>query len=100
MRIRRPSCRGSAEGKFYNPYFATGHWIGMPPPLTDGQVTFDDGAPTQSTTWPATSQPSSPGPASPRWKSASTSVSWCMIYLAVFAVLLYLVKRRIWGRHE
>ena len=32
-------------GKFYNPYFAAGHWIGMPPPLTDGQVTFDDGAP-------------------------------------------------------
>ena len=23
-----------------------------------------------------------------------------MVYLAVFAVLLYLVKRRIWGRHE
>ncbi|MET0481941.1 MAG: cytochrome c1, partial [Aestuariivirgaceae bacterium] len=23
-----------------------------------------------------------------------------MIFLAVFAVLLYLVKRRIWGRHE
>jgi cytochrome c1 len=23
-----------------------------------------------------------------------------MVYLVVFAALLYLVKRRIWGRHE
>ena len=33
------------RASYYNPYFANGHWIGMPPPLTDGQVTFDDGAP-------------------------------------------------------
>jgi len=32
-------------GKYYNPYFASGRWIGMPPSLADGQVTFDDGAP-------------------------------------------------------
>ena len=31
------------EGKYYNPYFANGHWIGMPPPLSDDQVTYDDG---------------------------------------------------------
>ena len=33
------------EGKYHNPYFANGHWIGMPPPLSDGAVTFDDGTP-------------------------------------------------------
>src|SRR4051812_36455618 len=37
--------KGQPEGKYYNPYFAAGPWIGMPPPLSDGQVTFDDGAP-------------------------------------------------------
>ena len=25
------------------PPTGNGHWIGMPPPLADGQVTFDDG---------------------------------------------------------
>ena len=34
------------EGKHYNPYFANGHWISAwRRRLTDGQVTFDDGAP-------------------------------------------------------
>ena len=32
------------DGKYYNPYFQ-GWNIAMPPPLTDGQVTFVDGAP-------------------------------------------------------
>jgi len=32
------------EGMSYNPYFAGG-LIGMPPPLTDGQVEFEDGTP-------------------------------------------------------
>ena len=35
------------EGKHYNPYFENGHWIGMPPPLTEGGVTYADG--TQAT---------------------------------------------------
>lgn len=30
------------EGMYYNPYFAGG-LIGMPPPLTDGQVEYEDG---------------------------------------------------------
>jgi len=32
------------EGMSYNPYFA-GSLIGMPPPLTDGQVEYEDGTP-------------------------------------------------------
>lgn len=30
------------ETQYYNPYFAGG-WIGMPPPLNDGAVDYDDG---------------------------------------------------------
>ncbi len=32
------------EGSYYNKYFP-GHAIKMPKPLSDGQVTFDDGSP-------------------------------------------------------
>jgi cytochrome c1 len=32
------------EGMAYNPYFAGG-LIGMPPPLTDGQLDYEDGTP-------------------------------------------------------
>ena len=32
-----------AEGTYYNPYFIAGKSLAMPPPLSDGQVTYDDG---------------------------------------------------------
>ena len=36
------------ETQYYNPYFSGG-WIGMPPPLADGAVDYDDGTPATST---------------------------------------------------
>ena len=36
------------ETQYYNPYFAGG-WIGMPAPLNDGAVDYDDGTPNTST---------------------------------------------------
>lgn len=33
------------EGTFYNPWFGGGGVIGMPPPLEDGLVEFEDGTP-------------------------------------------------------
>src|SRR5690606_30839156 len=33
------------EGTYYNPYFINGVSLAMPPPLSDGQVTYDDGSP-------------------------------------------------------
>jgi cytochrome c1 len=36
------------ETQYYNPYFAGG-WIGMPPPLNDGAVDYDDGTPNTPT---------------------------------------------------
>ena len=34
-----------AEGTHYNPYFIAGKSLAMAPPLSDGQVTYDDGSP-------------------------------------------------------
>jgi len=36
------------ETQYYNPYFG-GSWIGMPPPLADGAVDYDDGTPATAT---------------------------------------------------
>ena len=90
-----PGCRRGAEGKHYNPYFENGHWIGMPPPLTEGGVTYADG--TQATVdqmakgcvgLPGDGRAENGGAQAHRLPGR---------YLLVFAVLLYLVKRRIWG---
>jgi len=36
------------ETQYYNPYFPGG-WIGMPPPLSDGGVDYEDGTPATAT---------------------------------------------------
>ena len=82
-------------GKLYNTYFP-GHAIGMPPPLADGRVTFDDG--TKSTL-------------DQEAKDVATFLAWAsdpkmeerkqfglgaMIYLLLFSVLLWFSYRKIW----
>jgi len=83
------------EGKYYNPYFI-GWNIAMPPPLTDNQVTFADGAPAKI---------------EDEAKAVVTFLSWTsephledrhrmglgvMVFLIVLSGLLYLSYRRVW----
>jgi ubiquinol-cytochrome c reductase cytochrome c1 subunit len=49
------------EGLYYNAYFPGGA-LGMPPPLNDGQVEFEDGT---------------PATASQMSKDVSTFLAWC-----------------------
>jgi len=83
------------EGKYYNPYFI-GWNIAMPPPLTDNQVTFVDGAPAKI---------------DDEAKAVVTFLSWTsephledrhrmglgvMVFLIVLSGLLYFSYRRVW----
>jgi len=88
------------EGKHYNPYFANGHWIGMAPPLTDGQVTFDDGAPDKVDDMARDVSAFLAWAAEPKMEERKSTGFATVIYLAVLAVLLYLVKQRIWAKVE
>ena len=84
------------EGKYYNAYFP-GHAISMPPPLSDGLVDYTDGSPKTKEQYA---------------KDIAAYVQWMserkvdqrkqtgfktVIFLAVFAYLLFLIKRRIWA---
>jgi len=92
------------DGKYYNDYFP-GHSIGMPPPLSDGLVKYAPGA--DGTTVPETvDQYSRDVAAFMMWlaepgldgrKEAGFRV---IIFLLLFAVLMWLVKRRIWSNVE
>ena len=85
------------EGKSYNPYFANGHWIGMPMPLSDDQVTFDDG--TKATVDQMAKDVSAflAWTAEPKMEERKRTGFMVMIYLGVLALLLYLVKKKIWA---
>lgn len=81
--------------KFYNPYFQ-GRNISMPPPLTDGSVTYSDG--TKATieqeahdvvtflSWAA----------EPKMEERKRLGFEVMVFLLLFSGLLYLSYRRIW----
>jgi len=98
-------------GKYYNPYFAgdvTGNWtgakdkvpvggfIGMPPPLTDGKVTFDDG--TKSTVKQEATDVAAflAWAAEPKAEERKAFGLGAMIYLLIFSGLLFASYRRIW----
>jgi ubiquinol-cytochrome c reductase cytochrome c1 subunit len=102
---------GAPAGKYYNPYFEgdlTAYWkgdpnkvpvggfIGMPPPLTPGKVTFDDGTPSTLDqegqdvaaflTWAS----------DPKMEQRKQTGMAVMIYLVLFSGLLYASYRKIW----
>ncbi|WP_395686345.1 cytochrome c1 [Aestuariivirga sp.] len=86
------------EGKLYNPYFANGHWIGMPQPLTDDQVTYDDGTPATVDQMAKDVSAFLAWSAEPKMEERKSTGFMVMIYLGILALMLYLVKTRIWAK--
>jgi ubiquinol-cytochrome c reductase cytochrome c1 subunit len=85
------------EGKYYNPYFGNGHWIGMGPPLLDEQVTFDDGAPNKVDDMARDVSAFLAFVAEPNMESRKQTGFMVMIYLAILSALLFFVKKRVWA---
>ncbi|MDB5538744.1 MAG: hypothetical protein JWQ89_471 [Devosia sp.] len=88
------------EGKYYNAVFP-GHAIGMAPPLSDGAVTYEQ---TEGASVPLTVDQYSRDVASflmwvaePHLASRKEAGFQVIIFLVVFAGLMYLVKRRLWA---
>ena len=89
------------DGKYYNHYFP-GHAIGMPPPLSDGAVTYE--AAENGSTVPETlDQYSRDVSAFLMWVAEPHLVArkeagfGVMLFLIVFAGIMYMVKRRLWA---
>ena len=85
------------NGKYYNPYFVNGIWIAMPPPLTDGQVTFDDGAPNKIDDMAKDVAAFLAWTAEPKMEERKQTGFEVLIYLAILAGLLYAVKKKVWA---
>jgi ubiquinol-cytochrome c reductase cytochrome c1 subunit len=85
------------EGKSYNPYFANGPWIGMAQPLSDDQVTYDDGTAATVDQMSRDVAAFLAWTAEPKMEERKRTGFMVMIYLGILALLLYLVKKRIWA---
>jgi ubiquinol-cytochrome c reductase cytochrome c1 subunit len=92
------------EGKHYNKVFP-GHAIGMPPPLSDNQVTY--GAAADGSTVPLTVDQYSRDVAAflmwvaePHLNENKAAGFRVLSFLLLFAVLMYFVKQRVWRKVE
>jgi ubiquinol-cytochrome c reductase cytochrome c1 subunit len=91
-----PADMKMAEGMNYNKYFP-GHQIAMPPPLSDGAVTYPDG--TKATVDQMASDVSNflTWASEPKLEERHFIGVKSVLFLIVLTVLLYGAKRKIWA---
>ncbi len=88
------------DGKYYNAYFP-GHAIGMPQPLNDGQVDYTDGSPKTLAQYSKDVAAFLMWVSEPKLDQRKRTGFSVIVFLVVFASLLYAIKRRIWaGLHD
>ena len=84
------------DGAYYNPHFIAGPALAMPPPLSDGQITYDDGAPETLDQYSKDIAAFMMWAAEPHLEARKRTGFVVMIFLALFAGLMYLTKRKVW----
>jgi ubiquinol-cytochrome c reductase cytochrome b/c1 subunit len=106
-----PACAEGA-GNYYNAAFLGGSlpaecnddgepqfpggFIAMPPPISDGQIEYTDGSPETVEQYSKDVAAFLMWAAEPKLEERKAMGFRVMIFLIVFAVLLYLTKRKIW----
>jgi ubiquinol-cytochrome c reductase cytochrome c1 subunit len=87
------------DGKYYDPYFGTtrGHPISMPPPLSDGQVTYSDGTKATVDQMAADVVTFLSWAADPSLEARHNLGLKVVIFLIVLVGLFYAVKRKVWA---
>jgi cytochrome c1 len=88
-----------APGMSYNAAFP-GHQIAMPNPLSDGQVTYEDGTPATVDNYAKDVAAFLMWTAEPRLEERKRMGLKVMVYLIILAGLLYLSKRAIWHNSD
>ncbi len=84
------------EGSYYNKFFP-GHSIKMPKPLSDGQVTFDDGSPATVQQYAKDISAFLMWTAEPHLEARKRLGLQVMIFLIVLSGLLYFTKKKVWA---
>ena len=84
------------EGSYYNKYFP-GHAIKMPKPLTDGQVTYDDGAPATVAQYAKDVTTFLMWTAEPHMEARKRLGLQVFVFLILLTGLLYFTKKKVWA---
>ena len=84
------------EGSYYNKYFP-GHAIKMPKPLSDGQVTFDDGSPATVPQYAHDVTTFLMWAAEPHMEARKQLGFQVFVVLIIFAFMMYFTKKKVWA---
>jgi len=95
----KPADMKMPDGMQYNMYFP-GHMIGMPPPLSKDQVTYDDGAPQTVEQYAKDVSAFLMWVAEPHMAARKRLGFQVMIFLIIFSGLLYFTKKKVWHSVE
>ncbi|MBN8995512.1 MAG: cytochrome c1 [Rhizobiales bacterium] len=84
-------------GGHYNPYFNAAAVLAMPPPLTDGAVPYTDGAPQTVDQYARDVSAFLMWAAEPHLVERKRMGMMAIIFLVVFAGLMFATKRKVWS---
>jgi cytochrome c1 len=87
------------QNSHYNKYFP-GHALGMPPPLQENQVAYDDGSPQTIDQYTKDIAAFLMWAAEPHLEARKRIGVQIIFFLIVFAGLLYFTKKRVWSAVE
>jgi ubiquinol-cytochrome c reductase cytochrome c1 subunit len=91
-----PADAETPEGLYYNAYFP-GHWIAMPPPLSDGAVSYADGTEATVPQMAADVATFLTWAAEPTLEQRKQTGLKAMLFLIVFTGLCYATMRKVWA---
>ncbi|MCW5697614.1 MAG: cytochrome c1 [Bauldia sp.] len=92
-----PEGEEAPPGLFYNPYFVSGAYIAMPPPLFDGAIPYaDEAIPETVAQYAEDVAAFLMWTAEPKLTDRKRIGFQAMIFIAVFATLVFFTKRRVW----
>lgn len=92
-----PATMHIPEGTHYNPAFIAGKSLAMAKPLSDGQVTYDDGAPVTVEQYSRDVAAFLMWAAEPHMESRKKTGFRVIIFLVLLAGLVYVAKRRVFA---
>lgn len=89
-----------AEGTHYNPYFGSAAALAMAKPLSDDQVTYDDGAPQTVEQYSRDVASFLMWAAEPHLEDRKRTGFMVMVFLLIFTGLIYLTKKSVYANKE
>ena len=97
VRHEPPAGMTIAEGTHFNPFFIAGKSLAMAKPLSDDQVTYDDGSPQTVDQYARDVAAFLMWAAEPHLEARKQTGFRVMVFLVLFAGLVYLTKRKVWA---